>query len=238
MVQRILFVALFALVISLPPPRSMPTAPIAQPRALILSSTQSQYPMQYLNEVTTELRDAGYNTTFLSGSAITVNLITTQLDQYDIVIWRTDTYLWGNTTYWYLGQQGNQKTYAGTIGIGTIDIRNGMLAVSADFFSTYLRPNSLTHIKLAILASSMSITIAQALIAAGVKTTIDFYQDLEAPPSLFDWVTWSLIGYLTTGTTVSQAIYKTIYYFEYVGSLEDTYLPPISFLGNGNLLIV
>jgi hypothetical protein len=193
--------------------------------------------MQYLDQITTELKDAGYNTTFLSGSAITVHLLTTQLDQYDIVIWRTDTYVWGNTTYWYLGQQGNQTIGVGTIGIGTIDATNGMLAVSGDFFSNIFGPNSLTHVKLAILASSMSITIGQAFIAAGAKTTIDYYENFDAPAGLFDWVTWSLIGCLTTGSTVSNAVYKTIYNYEYSGSLDAGYLPPISLLGNGNLQI-
>ena len=237
-VQKALFFALMAFIIILPPHGRIPAAPQIQPRALILSSTQNQYPMQYLNRVTTELQDAGYNTTFLSGSAITVNFLTTQLDQYDVLIWRTDTYILGNTTYWYLGQQGNQTTYAGTIGIKTIDVENGMLAVSADFFSNNFGPNSLSHVKLAILESSMSITIAQVLIAAGVETTIDLYKTLDAPPSLFDWVTLSLIGYLTTGSTVRDAIYKTIYNYDYVGSLDDSYLPPISFLGDGNLQVV
>jgi len=191
--------------------------------------------MQYLDKITTELKVAGYNTTFLSGSAITVHLITTQLDQYDIVIWRTDTYVRGDTTYWYLGQEGNQTIYAGTIGIGMIDVTNGMLAVSANFFTNTFGPNSLTHVKLAILASSMSITIGQAFIAAGAKTTIDYYENFDAPAGLFDWVTWSLIGYLTSGNTVSNAIYKTIYNYEYSGALDAGYLPPISLLGNGNL---
>jgi hypothetical protein len=37
---------------------------------------------------------------------------------------------------------------------------------------------------------------------------------------------------------VSDSIAKTIYNYEYVSSLNDIYLPPISFLGDGNLQIV
>jgi len=37
---------------------------------------------------------------------------------------------------------------------------------------------------------------------------------------------------------VRDAIYKTIYNYDYVGSLDDSYLPPISFLGDGNLQVV
>ena len=195
--------------------------------------------MLYLNKVTTELRDADYNVTYLSGSAITVNFIQTQLDQYDLLIWRTDIYVLGNTTYWYLGrQQVNETSYAGTIGISPIAVTNGMVAVSASFFNKTYGSQSLTHMKLAILISSMSITIAQTFVAAGVKTTIDLYQNLDAPASLFDWITSSLVAYLTTGNTVRESIDKTIYNYEYVGSLDDSYLPPISFLGNGNLQIV
>jgi hypothetical protein len=236
--QKSMLFAFMALAIFIPPLGSMPISPSNQPRALILSSTQNQYPMLYADRVTTELKEAGYNVTFLSSSTISLNLFTaTQLDQYDIIIWRTDSYILGNTTYWYLGLQ-NNETYTGAIGIRSIAVANGMLAADADFFSYSFAPNSLTHVKLAILMSSMSMTIAQSLITAGVKTTIDLYQNLIAPASLLDWVTWSLIGYLTTGNDVRDSIYKTIYNYEYVSSQEDSYLPPLQFLGNGNLQIV
>jgi hypothetical protein len=195
--------------------------------------------MLYVDKVTLGLKEAGYNVTFLSSNTISLSLFTTtQLDQYDIIIWRTNTYVLGNTTYWYLGSQYNES-YAGAIGVRTIAVSNGMLAVNQNFFN--FSPNSLAHVKLAILMSSMSITIAQALIAAGVKTTIDLYQTIDwtvAPPSLLDWVTWSLVSFLTTGNDVKDSIYKTIYNYEYAGSIEDSSLPPISFLGNGNLQIV
>ena len=239
--QKTVLFTFMALAIFIPPLGSMPISPSNQPRALILSSTQNRSPMLYADRLTTELKEAGYNVTFLSSNDIGLNLFTaTQLDQYDIVIWRTDMYVLGNTTYWYLGEQ-NNESYAGAIGIRTIAVSNGMLAVSEQFFSSNFLPNSLTHIKLAILMSSMSITIAQTLIAAGVRTTIDLYQAIDwtiAPPSLLDWATWSLVGYLTTGNDVNESIYKTIYNYEYAGSMSDSSLPPISFLGDGNLQIV
>ncbi len=237
--QKTMFFTLMALAIFIPSMGSMPVTPRYQPRALILSSTQNHYPMLYVDRITSELTQAGYNVTFLNSNTISLNLFTaTQLDQYDIVIWRTDNYVLGNTTYWYLGQQNNQTAYEGAIGIRSIEVSNGMLAVDANFFNTNFAPNSLTHIKLAILMASMSITIAQALVTAGVQTTIDLYQPLLAPPSLLDWATWSLVGYLTTGSNVRDAIYKTIYNYDYASSLDDSYLPPLSFLGNGNLQIV
>ena len=246
--QRMCLFLLVALAILVPAPSSMAMSPKAPSRVLILSSVESQYPMQYIVEVTAELQQAGYNVTFVKGAAITVSFITTQLDKYDIVIWRTGMYVLGNTTYWYLGEQANQTTqaaYAGAISIRTIDVSNGMLAVSADFLSSNFGPKSLANVKLAILISSMSITIAQIFILAGVKTTIDFYQQeslpgesVNPPLSLFDWVTQSLVSSLTTGSTVSDSIAKAIYNYEYVSSLNDIYLPPISFLGDGNLQIV
>ncbi len=239
--QRMFLLVLVALTIFVPAPSSMAIAPKAPSRVLILSSVESQYPMQYILDVRAELKQAGYNVTFVKGAAITISLLTTQLDKYDIVIWRTDMYVHGNTTYWYLGEPANQTTqeaYAGAISLRTIDVSNGMLAVSADFLSSNFSPNSLANVKLAILISSMSITIAQIFITAGVKTTIDFYQPLNTPLSLFDWVTKSLVDYMTTGSSVKDAIAKTIYNYEYVSSLSDTYLPPISFLGDGNLQII
>ena len=212
-------------------------APAHQPQALILSSIQKQYPMEYVSKITAELKQVGYNVTFLSGSAITLSFVATQLNRYDILIWRTDTYYYGNNTYWYLGQQSNETTYAGSMGLRTIDVANGMVAVTAEFFNQTYGPNTLSHVKLAILMSSDSITIAQTLIAAGVKATNDLYKELTAPPNLYDWVTQSLVAYLTTGTLVKDAVYKTIYNYEYVSSLDDSYLPPVSYLGDGNLTL-
>jgi hypothetical protein len=239
--QKIVFFALLALTILIPPPGSLPFAPRMQPKVLILSSIDKQYPMQYMVELKNELKQTGYNVTFMKDSAITVTFVTTQLNKYDILIWRTDMYIRGNTTYWYLGEPGNQTTmgaYARAISIGTLDASYGVLGVSANFFSSNYGPKSLANVKLAILISSMSVTIAQILVNAGVKTTIDFYKTLTAPLSLFDWVTKSLVGYLTTGSTVRDSIANTIYNYEYVSSLDDSYLPPISFLGDGNLKIV
>ena len=239
--QKTMLFAFMALAIFVPPLGSTPISPSNQPRALIISSTQSQYPMLYSDKVTAELKQAGYNVTFLDSNTITLNLFTAaQLDQYEIVVWRTDTYILGNTTYWYLGEQ-NNESYAGSIGVRTIAVTNGMLAVDQEFFTSNFAPNSLSNIQLAILMSSMSITIAESLIAAGVKATIDLYQAIDwtiAPPSLLDWVTWSLVGYLTTGNDVSDSVYKTIYNYEYAGSISDSSLPPISYLGNGSLKIV
>jgi len=239
--QKNVLFAFMALAIFIPPLGSTPISPSNQPSALIVSSTQNQSPMLYLDRVTAELKQAGYNVTFLNSNTITLNLFTAaQLDQYEIIIWRTDTYMLGNTMYWYLGEQ-NNESYAGSIGVRTIAVTNGMLAVNQQFFKTNFAPNSLSHIQLAILMSSMSITIAQSLIAAGVKATIDLYQAIDwtiAPPSLLDWTTWSLIGYLTTGNDVSDSVYKTIYNYDFTGSISDSSLPPISYLGNGSLQIV
>jgi hypothetical protein len=170
--------ALVVLVILVPAPSSMATSPKESSRVLILSSVEGQYPMQYLDEMTAELKEVGYSVTVVRGTAITVSFITTQLDKYDIVIWRTDMYVLGNTTYWYLGEQANQTTseaYAGQISLRTIDVSNGVFAISPGFLSNNFGPKSLANVKLAILISAMSITIGHIFIRAGVRTTIDFF---------------------------------------------------------------
>jgi len=239
--QRMFLFALVVLVILVPAPSSMATSPKESSRVLILSSVEGQYPMQYLDEMTAELKEVGYSVTVVRGTAITVSFITTQLDKYDIVIWRTDMYVLGNTTYWYLGEQANQTTseaYAGQISLRTIDVSNGVFAISPGFLSNNFGPKSLDNVKLAILISAMSITIGHILIRAGVRTTIDFFSPLNAPLSLFDWVTESLVDYLTTGSTVSDAVAKTLYNYDFGNTPDDSYLPPISFLGDGSLQIV
>ena len=240
MMQKTIFYAMMALAVFITASCTVPGQVRAQPSVLILSSTQSQEPMQYVDEVTTDLKQAGYSVTFMSDSNISLNEITTLLDQYDIFIWRTSTYEIGNITYWYLGRPANETALAayGTSPTRSVDVSNGMVAVSSDFFTINYGPRSLGHVKLAILSASMTITLAQDLIAAGVGTTIDFYNTVVAPSTEFDYITWSLIGYLTSGNSVSESVTKTLYYFQYLSSLDPNYVPPISFLGNGNLQII
>jgi len=241
--QRILFVALMAMVLFIASPGVMASAPKHQSQVLILSSTEKQYPMQYVNQETSEFEQVGYNVTFLTGNTITLSQLAAQLDHYDIVIWRTDTYFYGNTTYWYLGQPANQTVLA-AYGkpSGAITAANGLLAVSADYFDTIFGPKSLANVKLAIVIASTSHDIAQEFIAAGVETTIDlypnyYYPTLNVSTSLFDWVIQAVVGYLTTGSMVKDAVYNTIYNYEYASSLDDSYLPPVQYLGNGFLQI-
>ena len=56
------------------------------------------------------------SSSFLSNSAVTLDFLTTQLNNYDVIVWRTNTYSFAHTTYWYVGQTVNlaaERKYAG-----------------------------------------------------------------------------------------------------------------------------
>ncbi len=239
--RKMVLFAFLTIVILLPLSGPMVVQAKAQPKALILSSLEKHSPMGHLDAVTQYLTSTGYNVTFISDTRVTIKLLTTGLNDYDVVIWRTDVYQRARTTYWYVGESAHQETlhaYASSLAVGWIDATNGILGVSVDFFRNNFGQNSLANVKVAILVSSMSISIANAFVKAGAKATVDYYASFTAPSSLFDYVTQSLVQYLAAGNTVNDSIAKTMNNFAIVGTPEDSYLPPISYLGDGTTTII
>jgi len=107
-----------------PPLFSTPTTPTGHGKALILSSLEQYAPMGYRSQITQDLTYAGYNVTFMKDANITVNFLQTQLNNYEVFIWRTNVYSWNHTTYYYVGQLNDNSTaqaYASDITAGYLD---------------------------------------------------------------------------------------------------------------------
>ena len=241
--RRLYFAAFVVLIVSLPILGLTPVSAQAQGKALIISSLEKYVPMGYATQVESYLISAGYQVTFVKDTDVTINFLTTQLNKYDLIIWRTNVYSWDHTTYWYVGETSKTATlqaYAADFAAGLIDNTNGILGVSEGFFRRHFTSGSLSNVKLAILISSSSFSIAMVLLNAGVKSIIDYYGSFSLTFDMIDYVTRLVVKYLASGVTVKDSVWNTISRFlnqRMEDPLDSSYLPPIWWMGDSTLKI-
>lgn len=240
--RRIFFVALVVILVALPLSATVPVSAQGH-KALILSSLERYVPTGYSDQIQSFLTAAGYQVTFVKDTSVTVTLLLTQLNNYDLVIWRTNVYGWNHVTYWYVGELANQATsqaYASDFTAGWIDDTNGILGVSLDFFNNHFGPGSLGNVKLAILVSSMSNGMANIWLQAGVQAVVDYYGTFSLTFGLIDYVTSLVVRYLSEGNSVKDSVWKTVLRFLTLtpsDPLDQSYLPPVWWVGSGALTI-
>ncbi len=244
MMMRLLMGILILLMFSVPvgvsafsPPRSQ-----GQGHALLLSSLNETLPMgNYAKNTIFYLRHAGYNVTYLTDGAVTVDFLLNQLTNYSVVIWRSDTYNWHHTTYWYVGEKSNdgvQSKYASNFTAGWMNTNAGIVGVSAAFFSYYFHPSSLQGVGIMMFISSQGVDVAPMLHRAGATAVIfcNGYTPLQL--GLIDELTVQIVSYLTQGESVYNAVYDTISPYSQGEQVADTtYAPPFWFIGDASLTI-
>ena len=214
--------------------------------ALIISSLDEFSPMrqQDVASFTNSLTQAGYAVTYLKDGAVTLNFLTTQLNNYEVIIWRTDAYEQAHTTYWYIGQQDSQgieQAYTSDLASGSLDSSHGIVGAGVEFFSNHFTTNTLPNVKLMIIVSSMSAFIASSFLNSGVKAIIDFSGVINLQFNWVDYLTTIVVEYLADGLSVSDAIDATYSPFLTMilhDPLDTMYIPPVSYAGDSALKIV
>jgi len=202
--------------------------------------------MAYANTIQKYLKNAGYNVTFMRDSQITLTFFRTQLNNYDIIIWRTNAYDWRHTIYWYLGELDNKKArdaYATDFASGAVDNTNGILGISLKFITEYYPAgSSLANVELFMIVSSVSAYVGPFLIKAGVKSVIDYYGAFSLSADIIDYITMMIVRFLAAGNTVKDAVMKTLSIFMNQRTpsqpLDPRSLPPMYYMGSGTLTIV
>jgi len=241
--RRILLAATFLLLVLLPVFGITSVKAEPQGRAVIISSLEKYVPTAYLSEIIYALTSIGYNVTIVKDTSVTVSFLTTQLNNYDVVIWRTNAYSWMHREYWYLGELSNQATlqaYADDVANGWLDNTNGILGVNVDFFYNHFGRGSLANIKLAVLISTDSLMIAQVFMRAGVTSTIFYYGTITLAYGVTDYTTRLVFMFLSRGQTVSDAVTNTIItyrLFNQEDQLDSSYFPQIYFMGHANMTL-
>ena len=215
-------------------------------QALVISPLDATIPFGSRGaSLTKMLNDAGYNVTSLADGAVNVDFLINNLDNYSVIIWRTNTYAQGHDVYWYIGQHVNnevQQKYAKEFASGLLNAHAGILGMSPNFIPHYFKAGSLSKVRLVIFIASFGASIAPELLQAGVNTVIFNNGVISLQSGLVDDLTMSIIANLLVNKqNVESAVYNTLSPVNQgqqpSDSYDTTYAPPFWYTGNGSLTL-
>jgi len=255
--RKILFAALVVVLVALPianvrsvlanprPIISPPLRATGLKTAVILSSLEQTYPMgEYSSDLTLYLTRSGYQVTELTNAQVTVNFLLTQLNNYSIVIWRTNTYTWKHIEYWYVGQTDNsgiETQYATDFANGWMNGNAGILGVGLGFFSGHFTSGMLGNVKLVILVATDSESFAPFFVNAGATSVIFANGVIDLSFGQIDDLATQVVASLSNGQSVYSAVYGVVSPFIQNANTEDPldtgYSPPFWYEGDGTLII-
>jgi hypothetical protein len=214
-------------------------------KAVILSSLDHVYPLGLYNyTMTYYLKQAGYQVTTLANTQVTIDFLLTQMNNYNIVIWFTNTYVWKHIEYWYVGEVANTGTetkYESDFASGAINGNAGILGVNLAFFREHFTPGLLNNVKLAMLVSSDSVSFGPLFITAGATSVVLCNGAIDLVFGEMSDMTNQILASLASGQSVYSAVYNLVSPNPQSQILEDpldsNYTPPFWFLGDGTLVI-
>ena len=237
-----LFQNVFAVSFS-PPLSSLP--PGSQRKAVVISSLDALYAMgQYDADITYYLSEAGYQVTTLRNRQITIDFLLTQLNNYSVIIWRTNTYNWKHVEYWYVGEVANSATalkYASDFANGWINSNAGIIGVSLGFFKYHFTAQMLSNVRLMMLIASDSLFLSSFMLNAGVGAVIFSLGPISLSFGLMDDLTTQMVAYLSLGQDVYSVVFSLVSPYVQNSNPEDpldsSYSPPFWYQGDGALTI-
>ena len=217
----------------------------SQRSALILSPISAFDPWrpEDLASIQNALTQAGYNVTDLENTAVTLSVLTTQLNDYNIVIWRSQVYDHNHITYYYVGQMNDpttQQSYASDFASGWLDDSNGIVGASIDFFANHFSQGSLSNVKLVVLIASMSDSLASTFLSAGASAIIEFTGVFSMQFAFADDIATGIIEYLAQGNSVANSVSMTITPFQNVileDPLDGANIPNVAYTGDSTVTI-
>jgi hypothetical protein len=216
-----------------------------QKQALFISSLNLAAPMGSDRNLTlTYLKDMGYNTTFLADGAVTIAFLLHNLGDYSLVIWRTNTYVYENNVYWYLGQSVSgdvKQKYAMDFNAGWLNAQAGMIGITGDFIQHYFISGALKQIRLLIFVGSYGNLIVLPFVNAGVQSVVFCNGIISLQGGLVDDLTVTLLDNLAQGQNVQTAVFNTVspvsQYSQPQDPIDSTYPPPFWYSGDGTLTL-
>jgi hypothetical protein len=194
--------------------------------------------------ITDSLANAGYSVTYLKDTAVTLSVLMTQPNSYQVVIWRTDVYDENHVDYWYIGQLADNPTvqsYASDFASGALDGSRGVLGASAGYFSSHLSRNSFSNVRLIVVISSMSAEIAGLFVASGAQSAIEFSGPISLQFNWDDYLTSLIIRYLANGYDVADAVSDTVVpmmTMQLEDPLDSLQIPFVAYAGNASVTIL
>jgi hypothetical protein len=197
----------------------------------------------YFTGISYELSRAGYQVTMIKNTNVTFDLLTTQLNNYDVIIWRTSEYVYHHNTYWYVGETVNSTTmqkYANDFTLGYANMNAGVMGIGLEFFNEHFPSGSLSHVKLLVILASDSMVFSNYFVAAGAKAVVAVNGYLPLEFGITDDETWGLFADLANGQTVGEAVYVTVSPYtqsEPRDPLDSNLQLPFWYMGDGSVTI-
>lgn len=214
---------------------------IKQPQALIISSIEKWSPMAHLDDMQNALMNVGYQVTFMRDNNVTVSFLLSDLGNYDMVLWRTDSYTTiDHQTFWYIGEVSNATTlqaHAADRAAGLLDESNGIMGVTGDFFRVHLGQTFPNRLKLMIIESSMAEILASTFVNLGVRTVIETYGTITSFSSV-DATVAQVISFLAHGLDVQTSIAELIAPFLGAWDTQNVEFPQIWYTGDPTLTLL
>lgn len=244
--KRILLAAIIMISIAFPLTATAPVhaiTPITAHKAVIISPLEMYVPMTYSNRIQVLLTNAGYQVTFVSNTAVTIDFLLNHLNDYEVVIWRSNIYEWAHQMYWYVGEINNPTTaqkYASDFAAGRLDNHNGILGMNSGFISKHFTAGLLNNVKLIMLISSESEQFAYIVLSAGAKAVIYSYGYFSLTWGNMDYVTEQLTEYLTFGQSVGNATSNTVLPYQTMqprDELDSVFYPTLWYMGDATITL-
>ena len=224
---------------------SPPLFAMTQKKAVILDSLDKVYPMGlYGKLIIDQLQSVGYQVTLLKNGNVTLDFLVNQLNNYSLIIWRTDSYTWQHREFWYVGQLANsalQAEYASDFVQGWVNGNGGIVGVSLEFIMEHFPAKSLTNVKFMLLIATDSNVFGPVLVNSGVAALVYCNGPVSLSFSLIDDLAGQLMSYLVGGQSVYNAVYNTVSPFvqntQTEDPLDNSYAPPFWFAGDSTVVI-
>ena len=229
--------------IGFPLTATVPVHAITQHKAVIISPLEAYVPMTYSARVQTLLTTAGYQVTYVTNTAVTIDFLLNHLNDYEVVLWRSNVYQWAHQLYWYVGETNNPTTaqkYASDFAAGSLDNHNGILGMSVAFVSKHFTTGQLNNVKLIMLISSESEQFAYIILSAGAKAVVYSYGYFSLTWGNMDYVTQQLTEYLSLGRNVGTAVSTTVLPYLTMqprDELDSVFFPTLWYMGDATLTI-
>ncbi len=174
---------------------------------------------------------------------MTLNVLMT-LNNYQVVVWRSNIYAYNHITYFYVGQLNDpttQLSYASDFASGWLDASRGFVGASVNFFTNHFGQNSLSNVKVMMLIFSDSDSIASIFLSAGAQAIIEFTGAFSQQFATADDLANGIFQYLAQGNDVADSVSNTIQPFQNMvleDPLDSMNLPSVAYSGNSAITIV
>jgi hypothetical protein len=216
---------------------AMPSFAEAPKRAVFLSPLEDWYPTWNLNEYVSTIEQAGYQVDVFLGENVSIAFLKTGLSDYDVIIFRTDSFTSEGVNYYCSGEPPTtaaRKEYA-------VEASNQEIEVGAcvGFSHVFIRnhyPEGSLRKGLVFVIDGYSADLSFAFLKAGAAAYMGYYDARPLRFGCMDALSIKWLKFLGQGYTVKEAMLE-LYLYLSRGHGRDATWPSMFLEGDYGLRI-